>query len=110
MGRFFRHLGLWLAQRGTTLGRLEQLVGCQSVFSALERQFCLRSWSVVGLASILIWLLSPVGGQSALRLLDQEVGSIHSTSQVRYMSPMTIMDSIMSGASFVSKCICTIYM
>ncbi|KAG9189022.1 hypothetical protein G6011_05890 [Alternaria panax] len=101
MGRFFRHLGLWLAQRGTTLGRLEQLIGCQSVFSALERQFCLRSWSLVGLASVLIWLLSPVGGQSALRLLNQEIGDIRSTSQVRYMSPMTIMDSMMSGYNFV---------
>ena len=104
MGRFFRHLGLWLAQRGTTLGRLEQLIGCQSVFSALERQICLRSWSMVGLASILIWLLSPVGGQSALRLLNQEVGDIHFTSQIRYMSPITIMDSMMSGTSYAGKC------
>ena len=63
MGRFFRYLSLWLAQQGTTLGLLEQLVGCQSVFSALERQICLRSWSAVGLASILVWLISPLGGQ-----------------------------------------------
>jgi hypothetical protein len=68
MGRFFRHLGVYLAERGTTLGRLEQLVGCQSVFSALERQVTLRYWSVVGLFSVLVWLLSPVGGQSAHRL------------------------------------------
>lgn len=99
MGRFFRHLGLWLAERGTTLGRLEQLVGCQSVFSALERQICLRSWSVVGLLSVLVWLLSPVGGQSALRLLRQENGQITSTATVRYMDPQTISDSVIEGAS-----------
>lgn len=99
MGRFFRHLGVYLAERGTTLGRLEQLVGCQSVFSALERQFCLRSWSVVGLLSIAVWLLSPVGGQSALRLLGQESNDITSTATVRYMSPSTISSSVIEGPS-----------
>ncbi|KAL6158485.1 hypothetical protein ACJBU6_02597 [Exserohilum turcicum] len=103
MGRFFRHLGLWLAQRGTTLGRLEHLIGCQSVFSALERQFSLRSWSAIGVVSVLVWLLSPVGGQSALRLLDQETGQVHSTVLVRYLSPMSIVDSIMGGASFINE-------
>ncbi|KNG44829.1 hypothetical protein DDE82_001469 [Stemphylium lycopersici] len=102
MGRFFRHLGLWLAQRGTTLGRLEQLIGCQSVFSALERQFSLGSWSTIGLASVLIWLLSPVGGQSALRLLSHEVGEIQSTGHVRYLDPNAVMDSIMMGSSFIN--------
>ncbi|KAF1845493.1 uncharacterized protein K460DRAFT_283257 [Cucurbitaria berberidis CBS 394.84] len=99
MGRFFRHLGVYLAERGTTLGRLEQLVGCQSVFSALERQLCLRSWSVVGLFSIIVWLLSPVGGQSALRLLGQESNDITSTATVRYMDPQTISTSVILGAS-----------
>ncbi|XP_014557657.1 hypothetical protein COCVIDRAFT_96702 [Bipolaris victoriae FI3] len=103
MGRFFRYFGLWLAQRGTTLGRLEQLIGCQSVFSALERQISLRSWSIIGIASILIWLLSPVGGQSALRLLDQESGEIYSTRQIRYLSPMSVMKSILTGASSVNS-------
>ncbi|KAJ4371591.1 hypothetical protein N0V83_004810 [Neocucurbitaria cava] len=99
MGRFFRHLGVYLAERGTTLGRLEQLVGCTSVFSALERQFCLRSWSFVGLLSIIVWLLSPVGGQSALRLLGQEQHDVTSTGTVRYMDPMTIENSVIDGAS-----------
>ncbi|EFQ86230.1 hypothetical protein PTNB73_04601 [Pyrenophora teres f. teres] len=103
MGRFFRYLSLWLAQQGTTLGLLEQLVGCQSVFSALERQIGLRSWSAVGLASTLVWLLSPLGGQSALRLLGTETGTAHSVGQMGYLSPATIMDSFMSGASSVNS-------
>jgi hypothetical protein len=103
MGRFFRHSGLWLAQRGTTLGRLEQLVGCQSVFSALERQINLGTWSIVGVVSILIWLLSPIGGQSALRLLDQETGVVHSAHQLRYLNPMSFMDSMMVSANYVNQ-------
>lgn len=97
MGRCFKHIGLFLAERGTTLGRLEQLVGCQSLFSALERQISLRSWSIVGLLLTLIWLLSPLGGQSALRLLDQE--PIKSTDTFNYLNPMAIGDSSLMGAS-----------
>lgn len=93
MGRFFRHLGVYLAERGTKLGRIEQLVGCQSVFSALERQITLRHWSLVGLFSVLVWLLSPVGGQSALRLLDHEVRNVSSTATFQYINPMSMMRS-----------------
>jgi hypothetical protein len=103
MGRFFRHLGVYLAERGTTLGRLEQLVGCQSVFLAIERQITLRSWSVVGLFSILVWLLSPVGGQSALRLLNQENQSVASKATARYLDPMAISDSVLEGASSLNS-------
>ncbi|KAH7083402.1 hypothetical protein BKA63DRAFT_530205 [Paraphoma chrysanthemicola] len=103
MGRFFRHLGVYLAERGTTLGRLEQLVGCQSVFTALERQITLRSWSIVGLFSVLVWLLSPVGGQSALRLLGQENKDVSSTATVRYMAPQSCIDSVLEGASSMNS-------
>ena len=103
MGRFFRHLGVYLAERGTTLGRLEQLIGCQSVFSAVERQLCLRSWSVVGLLSIFVWLLSPIGGQSALRLFYQDLHTVSLNTTVRYMDPGTISDSLIDGASDVNS-------
>jgi hypothetical protein len=103
MGRFFRHLGVYLAERGTTLGRLEQLVGCQSVFTALERQVTLRYWSVVGLFSVLVWLLSPVGGQSALRLLGQENKTVSSIATVRYMDPKSSTQTYLEGASSMNS-------
>jgi hypothetical protein len=103
MGRFFRHLGVYLAERGTTLGRLEQLVGCQSVFTALERQVTLHYWSVVGLFSVLVWLLSPVGGQSALRLLGQENRNVSSIATVRYMDPKSSTHSSLEGASSLNS-------
>jgi hypothetical protein len=103
MGRFFRHLGVYLAERGTTLGRLEQLIGCQSVFTALERQVTLRSWSIVGLFSVLVWLLSPVGGQAALRLLGQENKYVSSTATLRYLDPLSTKDSVLEGASSLNS-------
>jgi hypothetical protein len=58
---------------------------------------------MVGLASILIWLLSPVGGQSALRLLTQEIKEIQFTRQLRYLHPTSFMGSVMLGSSTISK-------
>jgi hypothetical protein len=103
MGRFFRHLGVYLAERGTTLGRLEQLIGCQSVFTAIERQITLRSWSIVGLFSVFVWFLSPVGGQSALRLLGQENKNMSSIATVRYLDPQAATDSALEGASSLNS-------
>ncbi|KAF3006632.1 hypothetical protein E8E13_007746 [Curvularia kusanoi] len=103
MGRFFRHLGIWLAERGTTLGRLEQLVGCQSVFLAIERQICLRNLSVVGICSILVWLLSPFGGQSALRVLRQEENYVNTTQSLQYLDPLNLQNTSMGGASSVNS-------
>jgi hypothetical protein len=103
MGRFFRHLGIWLAERGTTLGRLEQLVGCQSVFLAIERQICLRNFSIVGLCSILVWLLSPFGGQSALRVLRHQEIFLNSTKTLHYVDPQNIRNSYMTGASSINS-------
>ena len=103
MGRFFRHLGIWLAERGTTLGRLEQLVGCQSVFLAIERQICLRNFSIVGVCSILVWLLSPFGGQSALRVLRQEERYLDTTQPLQYLSPLNIQSTTMGGASMINS-------
>jgi hypothetical protein len=99
MGRCFKYLGLYRAERGIQLGRLEQLVGCQSLFSALERQISIGTWSLFGLFLTLIWLFSPLGGQSALRLLDTEPHYETSTTSFHYLNPISILDSSLSGAS-----------
>ncbi|KAF2790314.1 hypothetical protein K505DRAFT_251467 [Melanomma pulvis-pyrius CBS 109.77] len=102
MGRCFKHVGLFLAERGTTLGRLEQLVGCQSLFSAIERQIALRSWSIIGLLLTMVWCLSPVGGQSALRLLETESKAVNSVGTYHYLSPLASQDSVLMGASAIN--------
>lgn len=103
MGRCFKHVGLFLAERGTTLGRLEQLIGCQSLFSAIERQIALRSWSIIGLLLTMVWCLSPVGGQSALRLLETESKAVSSVGTYQYLSPLASQDSFLMGASAINS-------
>lgn len=96
-------MGLFLAERGTTLGRLEQLIGSTSLFSALERQISLRGFSVVGYVLMILWLLSPLGGQSALRLMGEETNSVLSNGTVQYLNPDTIMDTAMGAASDINS-------
>ncbi|KAF1848693.1 uncharacterized protein K460DRAFT_427888, partial [Cucurbitaria berberidis CBS 394.84] len=81
LGKLLRRLGLYKAERGTTIGVLERLIGCQSIFSTLERQVGLRRVDFLGCSVLLAWLLSPLGGQASLRLLTTEpqVNTFNST-------------------------------
>lgn len=47
-------------------------MGCQSVFTAIERQIALRRFDLLGVAIFLAWLLSPIGGQTSLRMLSTQ--------------------------------------
>jgi hypothetical protein len=48
-------------------------MGRQSFFAGIERQFGLRRINILGVAIIVAWLLSPLGGQALLRLLSTEL-------------------------------------
>ncbi|KAF2449324.1 hypothetical protein P171DRAFT_350699 [Karstenula rhodostoma CBS 690.94] len=103
MGRCFKYLGLFLAERGITLGRLEQLIGSTSLFSALERQISLRGSSVFGYILMILWLLSPLGGQSALRLIGKETNSVLRNGTVQYLNPDTVVGTFMGSGSGINS-------
>ena len=63
---------------------LEQLIGSQSLGGTLERAVKLRRYNLIGIAVILLWLLSPLGGQSSLRILDIENRDVISSTQITY--------------------------
>ncbi|KAF2852115.1 hypothetical protein T440DRAFT_527800 [Plenodomus tracheiphilus IPT5] len=85
-----RRIGLYKAERNATIGvglsaplgeilgyvctdycqTLERLIGCQSLFSTFERQLAFRRIDLLGVVILLTWLMSPLGGQSSLRLLS----------------------------------------
>lgn len=67
----------------------------------------LRNFSFVGIVTILIWLLSPLGGQAMLRLLSTENAYSHKGQNVTYLGPHflnggTELDGASSGASAIS--------
>lgn len=74
-GRFMRTYALWRAEKGSALGILEQLNGSQNLIAALERAILIPDLGLLSVGIVLVWLLSPLGGQSSLRVL----GRGHST-------------------------------
>lgn len=64
---------------------LERLIGCNSLFTALDRQVAIRHVDAIGLLIIFTWALSPLGGQSSLRLLSREPHLYRSRTAIRYL-------------------------
>lgn len=58
---------------------------------------------MLGVLLTLVWLLSPLGGQSALRLLDVESQTVQSNGTVNYLNPDAFLDSLMDGSSDINS-------
>lgn len=59
----------------------------------------LRRFGFIGIAIIILWLLSPFGGQSSLRILEITSTSINSQGQIYYFnttSTLGYLDSVFS--------------
>ena len=70
IGRAMVKFASWKVERGSTVGSLERLMGSRTVGGTIITQIRLWHFSFVGLGLILLWLLSPVGGQTVLRILS----------------------------------------
>jgi hypothetical protein len=97
LGKALRRIGLFKAERGSTIGTLEQLIGSQSVFSSIERQIGLRRVDLLGVAIITAWLLSPLGGQASLRLLSTRLSESATETTVYYHKIDTFGNSTILG-------------
>ncbi|KAH8747389.1 hypothetical protein BGZ57DRAFT_835949 [Hyaloscypha finlandica] len=84
MGRTIMKIAGWKLEKGTSLGTLEQLTGSRTVFGAVHTQFHLGSYNLMGLALILIWIMSPIGGQSTSRLLGTNHHETNRSTLVHY--------------------------
>lgn len=87
--RFFKGVTRWrLEQRdGIKLGIMEQIFGSQSFGGSLEKLLFLRAHITAGIFLFLIWTMSPVGGQSASRILFIGDGQLASTGSVFFADP-----------------------
>ncbi|KAK0640235.1 hypothetical protein DIS24_g9551 [Lasiodiplodia hormozganensis] len=65
-----RTISLWQLEKGQGIGVLDQLLGSTSVLSTIITQFQLRAYGPVGISLIFLWIISPLGGQATLRILD----------------------------------------
>ncbi|KAH6616836.1 hypothetical protein C7974DRAFT_366495 [Boeremia exigua] len=90
--RCLRGVAIYLAERGTSITTGARLLGSQSVVSAVGTAFTLRSVNLITIALLLLWALSPLGGQSSLRLLIESNKTMSHTGTVYYSDPAATMD------------------
>ena len=77
-------------------------MGSQTLFGTLKTQFLLRSFNLMGLALILLWTLSPLGGQSSLHILSTKLYTTSTPSSMIYLSTKNI-STLGQGADFSSE-------
>ncbi|KAB8229002.1 uncharacterized protein BDW43DRAFT_322431 [Aspergillus alliaceus] len=85
-GRMTRAVATWRLERGAPLGSLEQLFWSNTIISAITTQIFMKSFNLLGLGLIVLWALSPLGGQSSLHIIDTERDARVSSVNVTYLS------------------------
>ncbi|KAM6533202.1 hypothetical protein FALCPG4_006216 [Fusarium falciforme] len=103
--RFYKALSRWCLERpnGIGLATLEQIFGSQSFAAAVERVFFVRTQVIIGSGILLIWAMSPLGGQSASRLLAPGNSTTTSTIVVYFSDPGSQFFSFPDLLSFRGK-------
>lgn len=61
----------------------------KTVLSTLSTQFELRAFNAVGICLALLWALSPIGGQAALRIIETDFKQVFNTSETTYFDTET---------------------
>lgn len=72
MSRLLCQIARQKLEQGSSLGTLEQLMGSHTLGSTFKTHFELQIVNFLGLVLFIVWMLSPLGGQSLLRVLHEE--------------------------------------
>lgn len=78
-------LGAWKLERQVAVGLLESLMASHSLASVVMSFFKLRIFTIWTPLILLVWCLSPLGGQSSLRMVDLAYSETHSFHDVYYL-------------------------
>ncbi|PMD30946.1 hypothetical protein L207DRAFT_591891 [Hyaloscypha variabilis F] len=108
VGSFLRLLARKRAEQGSTMEFLEALLGSRSLPSTISTVFSLGHISLVEIGLIFLWMLSPIGGQASLRMLNiQNITGITSNFPWIAVNPSTLTiidqeDSLEIKTRFIS--------
>jgi hypothetical protein len=64
---------------------LEMLFASRTLWGTIESLFSLRRLTAVGIQLLLVWSLSPLGGQATLRALQRSVAVTRNQTELRYL-------------------------
>ncbi|KAF2119160.1 hypothetical protein BDV96DRAFT_643306 [Lophiotrema nucula] len=73
VGQAMHSMAHWRLENGERMKVLDQLLGSTGLFSTIVTQLKFRNIGFVGAGLIALWILSPLGGQASLRVLDSGV-------------------------------------
>ncbi|GIK06734.1 hypothetical protein Aspvir_002384 [Aspergillus viridinutans] len=93
VGGLMRNYALWRAQNCAPLGVLEQLNGSSSFAGTVSSILALRHATLLSVSVLLLWAMSPIGGQSALRMVSQAASSVSGNASAAYIN--------MNGSSYL---------
>jgi hypothetical protein len=65
-------------------------MGSRTFFSTISTQLMLQSFNLLGIGLILLWALSPLGGQSSLNVINITYKFTFSNSSVKYFNSKAI--------------------
>src|SRR2546423_5123300 len=97
VGRALKSICLWRLQEGERIGLLDAMLGSMTITNAITTQISLRSLHFVGILLVLLWALSPVGGQASLRVLGFEARPITNSATLQYMDMNSSYETYMAA-------------
>jgi hypothetical protein len=77
IGRAAHAILLWRLEKGERIGILDILASSTSLTNTVTSQLQLRSFSMLGTALLVVWSLSPIGGQASVRIMTIGSNQIH---------------------------------
>ncbi|KAE8371190.1 hypothetical protein BDV26DRAFT_299019 [Aspergillus bertholletiae] len=96
-----RNYALWRAEHCVPLGLLEQLLGSTSFGAAVSSIIAIRQVGFLTAGVMLLWAISPIGGQSILRTLSTTSSTVPGNHSVSFLNPNT--SSGFGGTSMLSS-------
>ena len=102
-GRWLKALAAWRLEIGTSVGFAEQMMGSRTISSAIVTQFKLKALNLTALFLILLWALSPVGGQATLRAVGTRISIQHTSRLMSYVNINTAFQNYASVWSDVEE-------
>ncbi|KAK4231898.1 hypothetical protein QBC38DRAFT_495163 [Podospora fimiseda] len=86
LGRFLKLLSMYRVERGERLEVLDQLLGSTTVTNTVVTALSMLSVSYITIILILIWALSPIGGQAAGRAFSWKPNMTETAASFSYFS------------------------
>lgn len=69
-GQTIKQIGRYMLEQGVSMGLLEQVMASRTVFGSVYASTTIRYSNRLAVGMILLWSLSPLGGQAILRSLS----------------------------------------